>query len=943
MLSLDSLTNTVVLNDVIGNFDIKIHALRSRKHNNRSSLPQQEPCQPPPLKKQNLSMPDLLSTKELRKEIKRREKRYIAAKAKAESLMGKHHLSTSSEVEAMARKLKCPYPFDIVTDPSRHEHLSASYYDTWYRKSVNRRKEYLCYCRREELYRDIFGDNKANMTESDIKTRQELLSTWAKTTISASILSHKMHELRDARRKVAYGLANLCCESLLDKLSKKALAAAPLLTSSTPSSSPFVINTNGSNVDMCGNLTGSGSGGTTGTNKMDKLKQLNTIVHTIISTSCVAQSLPTEAPTIEEIPEIPNQISSDISEWHMNGLRILINSFFVGNTKCITTKNGEPKAVCSPQKCWIADSVELKPRAMVGLFLRYLALTGTSWGTHLIVCEMGTMQSWKTVMAEYAPELLVMPYWGTARQRNFCRALWDAKTPRSIDSPVHVLLMPFQVLAQDKESFSSPIFSICVIDDAYSFLSRGIPRRCGGLLSNGCDGSNSNNNNGAICSIVNNNINSNWNNSINGVPGPVLLERWNVLDDLERKIDILLGDESYVVDNPAGAIGCLEFFGCVRKGSLHGRAATWFTKESESPFPSSVRLRADDAATVLRLLGPGTIKQSVSDFPQSFATVITESKTISCALKPLQATAYEIVKSLPETSTNSTAFKIALLHSLMSANFKLILGQHKMIRYQYHHHHQQQQQQLQQNSQQSQKLFVGAKCEPETSAIGVTSLIGVIDDKKGQPSGNDSCSDDEWSTFWETLAELTKKAAEMPQEEGFFTSPDDPGKLEALARLLIHDLEVGKPESARPIICVAGADGALSVEGTLEKLGIGYVSADTVSPIACRDATEKFLCEVEEYSAFVLQVPDAEFMWNGSIGGAGEKEAVWAWRNDVDNGLSDSVILYDAHWITQSTVDQVVSLAKGLREQKRPINIYKIYTENTCECDFQIDKLKTKL
>ena len=1012
MLSLDSLTNTAVLNDVIGSFDARIRALRPRKHS-RGSGTQQEQYQPPPLKKQNFSMAELLSTKELRREIKRREKKYVAAKARASTLMGKHLSSSamSSEVEAMAKKLKCPYPFDIPPDFSRHNHLPANYGEMWYRKMFYRRKEYLCLCRREELYKDIFGDSsssgnsKENMTESDRKMKQEQLNTWAKATISAAILSHKVHELRDARREVARGLANLCQEAYFKRESKKVLLAARLAVAGS-SRSPSLIGAVNSGID---NLAGSGSGGSGtggGTNKMDKVKQLNTIVHTIISMSSSAQKLPSEVPEGGDVPEIPELISDNISEWHLSGLRTLAITFFTEKPKDVVEVSSEASEASetsetsenpvveapTPQKCWIADPVELKPRALVALFLRYLALTGTSWGTHLIVCEMGTMQSWKTVLAEYAPELFVMPYWGTARQRGFCRALWDAKTPRSADSPVHVLLMPFQVLSQDKESFSSPVFSVCVIDDSYSFLSRGVPRRCGGLLLNSHDNSHGSNagNNGSVCSIVNNNGNSNWNNNINGVPGAVLLERWDVLDDLVRKVDILLGDESYVVDNPVGAIGCLNFFGCVHRGSLHGRAATWFTKERESPFPSSVRLKSEDAATVLSLLGPAEIKRKSADFPQTVPAVSTESRDIGCALKPLQASAYEMAKKLVEDSTHTSAFKVALLHSLMSANLKLILAQYKAIKCQQEHHHQHSQQQSQKTNGPTANNANNAsndnvvKSEPESGVIGVTSLDStattsttntLISEKKVSTKKNERRVVDEWSPFWVELNDLIQKAAKEPQSEDSLTSPDDPGKLEALSRLLVHDLGVGKPDGARPIICVAGADGALSVEGMLEKLEIGYVSADTSSPIACRDATDKFLHGGKEYFAFVLQVPDAEYLWNGNgkrirsgKNGGGEerkdeeeeerkeeeekkrkkgreeeveeedeekREAMWAWRNDVEKGVSENVILYDACWISQSTVNQVVSLGKGLRKQKRPVKIYRIFTENTCECDFK--------
>ena len=1013
MLSFDSLTSTAVLNDVIGSFDAKIRALRPRKHS-RSSAAQQEQYQPPPLKRQNLSMSELLSTKELRRETKRREKKYAAAKARASALMGKH-MSTSamsSEVEAIARKLRCPCPFDIPPDFSRHGHLPSNYGELWYKKVFNRRKEYLCFCRREELYRDVFGDIKASMTDAEKKAKQAQLNTWAKATITTAILSHKMHELRDARRRVARGLANLCQEAYFERESKKALAAARLAATATAaaaSRSPSLAGaaggiSGGSNIDISGsgsgNLAGSGCGTT---NKMDKVKQLNTIVHTIISTSCPAQKLPADELEGGDVPEIPDSITNDITEWHLSGLRTLAGTFFAEKEKGPVVESGsssneanesaapppvDPDAptgpvdpiepVETPQKCWIADPVELKPRALVSLFLRYLALTGASWGTHLIVCEMGTMQSWKTTLAEYAPELFVMPYWGTARQRGFCRALWDAKTPRNADSPVHVLLMPFQVLSQDKESFSSPVFSVCVIDDAYSFLSRGVPRRCGGLLLNAHDsghgaGAGSN---GAVCSIVNNSGNSNWNNNINGVPGAVLLERWEVLDDLVRKVDILLGDESYVVDNPVGAIGCLNFFGCVRRDSLHGRAATWFTKERESPFPSSVRLKSEDAATVLSLLGPAEIRRNRADFPQSPYTVSIAVDSIRCALKPLQEAAYEMAKALVVDSMHTSAFKTALLHSITSANLKLILAQYKAIKCQQEHHHQHPQQQSQKqnastgnnnnnnnNNEGEAPINITVKSEPETGVIGVTSLDNtvaatttVVSEKKTYTKKSERRVVDGWSPFWVALSDLVQKAGKEPQSEDSLTGPDDPGKLEALARLLVLDLGVGQPDGARPIICVAGADGVLSVEGMLESLGIGYVSADTSSPIACRDAIDKFMRGGKEYFALVLQVPDAEYLRNkeeggisGGGGGGGEgkeaemrtkmemeekREAVWAWRNDVEKGVSESIILYDAHWISQSTLNQIASLGRGLRKQKRPIKIYRIITDNTCECDF---------
>jgi DNA helicase INO80 len=112
-------------------------------------------------------------------------------------------------------------------------------------------------------------------------------------------------------------------------------------------------------------------------------------------------------------------------------------------------------------------------------FLCYLAEFKNIWGPFLVVAPTSTLPNWVNEFMKFAPELKVMPYWGTRDQRQVLRKFWRPKNLHKRSSTFHVIVTSYNLVVMDEKYFNKLKFEYMILDEAqaiknstrYCFLS----------------------------------------------------------------------------------------------------------------------------------------------------------------------------------------------------------------------------------------------------------------------------------------------------------------------------------------------------------------------------------------------------------------------------------------------------------------------------------------
>jgi DNA helicase INO80 len=99
-------------------------------------------------------------------------------------------------------------------------------------------------------------------------------------------------------------------------------------------------------------------------------------------------------------------------------------------------------------------------------FLSYLAGSKDIWGPFLIVAPNSTLHQWQQEVTRFCPELKVLPYWGSAKERQILRQFWTSKQMYTKDAPFHVLITSYNVVVADEKYFHRMRFMYMILDEA---------------------------------------------------------------------------------------------------------------------------------------------------------------------------------------------------------------------------------------------------------------------------------------------------------------------------------------------------------------------------------------------------------------------------------------------------------------------------------------------
>ena len=153
------------------------------------------------------------------------------------------------------------------------------------------------------------------------------------------------------------------------------------------------------------------------------------------------------------IPQ-PGMLNCTLKEYQLKGLNWLVNLYEQGINGILADEMGLGKTV---------QSISV---------MAYLAERYNIWGPFLVIAPASTLHNWQQEITRFVPDLNVIPYWGTAKDRKILRKLWDRKhVTYTRDSPFHVVVSSYQLVVQDAQYFQKMRWQYMILDEAQAIKS----------------------------------------------------------------------------------------------------------------------------------------------------------------------------------------------------------------------------------------------------------------------------------------------------------------------------------------------------------------------------------------------------------------------------------------------------------------------------------------
>jgi DNA helicase INO80 len=151
-----------------------------------------------------------------------------------------------------------------------------------------------------------------------------------------------------------------------------------------------------------------------------------------------------------DVPQ-PKMLMCQLKNYQLKGLNWLVNLYEQGI-------NGI-----------LADEMGLGKTVQAVALMAYLAESQNIWGPFLVVAPASTLHNWQQEIARFLPNFRVLPYWGTAKDRQILRKSWSKLYTK--DPPFHVLITSYQLVVVDEKYFQRVKWQYMVLDEAQAIKS----------------------------------------------------------------------------------------------------------------------------------------------------------------------------------------------------------------------------------------------------------------------------------------------------------------------------------------------------------------------------------------------------------------------------------------------------------------------------------------
>jgi chromatin-remodeling ATPase INO80 len=150
----------------------------------------------------------------------------------------------------------------------------------------------------------------------------------------------------------------------------------------------------------------------------------------------------------------PNMLTAQLKEYQLKGLNWLVNLYEQGINGILADEMGLGKTV---------QSISV---------MAYLAEVHNIWGPFLVIAPASTLHNWQQEIAKFVPDIKVLPYWGSAKDRKILRKFWDRKhLTYTRESEFHVLVTSYQLVVLDAQYFQKVKWQYMILDEAQAIKS----------------------------------------------------------------------------------------------------------------------------------------------------------------------------------------------------------------------------------------------------------------------------------------------------------------------------------------------------------------------------------------------------------------------------------------------------------------------------------------
>lgn len=150
----------------------------------------------------------------------------------------------------------------------------------------------------------------------------------------------------------------------------------------------------------------------------------------------------------------PKMLTAKLKEYQLKGLNWLVNLYEQGINGILADEMGLGKTI---------QSISV---------MAYLAEVHNIWGPFLVIAPASTLHNWQQEISKFVPDLKVLPYWGSAKDRKILRKFWDRKhITYTRESEFHVLVTSYQLVVLDAQYFQKVKWQYMILDEAQAIKS----------------------------------------------------------------------------------------------------------------------------------------------------------------------------------------------------------------------------------------------------------------------------------------------------------------------------------------------------------------------------------------------------------------------------------------------------------------------------------------
>ncbi|KAK2766040.1 putative DNA helicase ino80 [Arachnomyces sp. PD_36] len=150
----------------------------------------------------------------------------------------------------------------------------------------------------------------------------------------------------------------------------------------------------------------------------------------------------------------PKMLTTQLKEYQMKGLNWLVNLYEQGINGILADEMGLGKTI---------QSISV---------MAYLAEYHNIWGPFLVIAPASTLHNWQQEISRFVPNIKVLPYWGSAKDRKVLRKFWDRKhITYTKESEFHVLVTSYQLVVLDAQYFQKVKWQYMILDEAQAIKS----------------------------------------------------------------------------------------------------------------------------------------------------------------------------------------------------------------------------------------------------------------------------------------------------------------------------------------------------------------------------------------------------------------------------------------------------------------------------------------